>query len=468
MRKHARLYCSMSLVAATALFGGRQLTGETRQANAPLDERVEAAVKSEILAKGVPSVSVAVMRDGKMVLERAWGMADVEKNVSVSPATTYFIGSVTKQFTAALVLKQVERGRLALADPIGKHLTGVSAEVGAVTIEQLLNHTSGMQRSVGTPDRRFDNVTTEALLRTAAGGKLETKPGTANAYSNAGYVVLGALVEKLYGKTFGAVVQDEIAGPLRLTSLQKCAEPQARGYGLQPGSKVGDPPGMHPSQHLGQGGLCATAADLVRWTHALHTGRVLSPASYEAMITPRGAAVATKYGFGLDVNPAPWGHKEIAHGGGSVTGHIAEVHWYPEHAVATALLYNVFPRVPAVSDIIPRVVFGVPLQKKPPQDQAANPAPAAGPATPPAERTTLVGVYALTPQRTFEVTLENGELYVTPPGSTKQPLVFRSGNTYALGTSDSKTTVTFIVADGVATAFEANDNGMKRTLKKIK
>jgi hypothetical protein len=184
------------------------------------------------------------------------------------------------------------------------------------------------------------------------------------------------------------------------------------------------------------------------------------------MITPRGAAVASNYGFGLDVSPAPWGDKEIAHGGGSLTGSIAEVHWYPEHAVATALLYNVFPRVPNVSDLIPRVVLGVPLPQKAPQDRAAGAAPST-PMTPAVDRPKLVGVYALTPQRTFEVTLENGELYVTPSGGSKQMLVSRSGNAYALGSNDSRTTITFLVADGVVTGFEANDNGSRRTLKKI-
>ena len=152
------------------------------------------------------------------------------------------------------------------------------------------------------------------------------------------------------------------------------------------------------------------------------------------------------------------------HGGGSLTGSIAEVHWYPEHSVATALLYNVFPRVPGVSDAIPRVVFGVPLPGKTPQTKAVSPTPAPT-TTKPAERTTLVGVYALTAQRTFEVTLENGELYVTPPGGSKQPLVFRSGHTYEL---DSDTTVTFIIENGAATGFEVNENGNRRTLKKIK
>lgn len=88
MTKHATVYWSLCLVAATALVGGRQLVGAAPpQANAPLDERGAAVVKSEILAQGVPSVSVAVMRDGKMLLERVWGVADIEKNVSASAAT---------------------------------------------------------------------------------------------------------------------------------------------------------------------------------------------------------------------------------------------------------------------------------------------------------------------------------------------------------------------------------------------
>lgn len=462
MKKHATLYWSLA-----AALAGHQLAGATpRQANAPLDERVATVVKSRILTAGVPSVSVAVMRDGKMLLERAWGVADIEKNVSASTSTTYPVGSLTKQFTAALVLKQVERGRLALTDPIGKHLA-VPAEVGTITIEQLLNHTSGLKRAIIEPETRFENMSVESLLRQAAGGKLETKPGTTYAYSNAGYTVLGVLVEKLYGKPYAAALHDEIASPLQLTTLSKCAEPkpgEAAGYTLQPGGKAGPPPGLHPSQYLGAGGICATAADLVRWTHALHTGRVLSPASYQAMITPRGAAMESHYGFGLSVSPAPWGEMAIEHGGQSLTGHTAEVQWYPQHSLAVALLYNAYPRVPGVSDIVPRIVLDVPLPAPAPAPSAVT----APDTTTPAERTTLAGVYALTPQRTFEVTLENGELYVTPTGGSKQPLVFRSGNTYALGSSDSTTTVRFIVENGVATAFEANDNGSRRTLKKIK
>jgi CubicO group peptidase (beta-lactamase class C family) len=97
-------------------------TGEVADATEPLEDRVASIVKNELLAKGVPAVSVAVMRDGKMLLERGWGAGDIEKNVAASHTTIYPTGSIAKQFTATLLLEQVERGRLALTDPIGKHL----------------------------------------------------------------------------------------------------------------------------------------------------------------------------------------------------------------------------------------------------------------------------------------------------------------------------------------------------------
>jgi len=274
MIKHATVYRSLCLVAAALTW--EPLAGAApRQASVPpphLEERVAAMVKSEILAKGVPSVSVAVMRDGKMLMEGAWGRADVGKNRDASTSGVYPIGSVS--------------------------------------IEQLLNHTSGVPREVRQPDRRFESLSSEALLQMAAGAKLDTKPGTAFGYSN------------------------------------------------------GPPPGMHHSQLLGAGGVCTTAADLVRWRHALHRGRVLSADSYDAMTTPRGAAVSANYGFGLYVRPAPWGDMAIVGGGQALSGHTAELHWYPGHSLAVAVLYNAAPRVPGVADLIPRIVLGVPLPEK--------------------------------------------------------------------------------------------------------
>ena len=324
-------------------------------------------MQTELLTQGVPSASVAVMRDGKMLVQRAWGLSDVDKGVKANASTTYPIASNTKQFTAALVLKLVDRGRLALNDPLGKHLTGLPPEFEPITIEQLLSHTSGLPNDFREPERRLESLSANELFAMAARRTLETKPGTAFQYSNTGYMFLGVLIEKLYGKPYGAVLQDEIATPLRL-GVARCTDPkpgEAAGYRRMPDGKLVPPPGLHHSQQLGVGGLCATAGDLVTWTQALHTGRVLSGASYTAMTTPRGAAVSGNYGLGLYVRPAPWGAMAMVHGGQSQTGHTAELQWYPEHRVAVALLYNAAPRVPGVSDLIPRVVLGVPPPAKP-------------------------------------------------------------------------------------------------------
>lgn len=353
-------------IKALLLFLAAATAAASHQANAPLDKTVEEMVKTKILAQGVPSVSVAVMREGKLLMQGTWGRADVEKNLEASPATVYPIGSVSKEFTAALVLKLVDRGRVSLTDPIGKYLQGLNPELGGVTIEQLLNHTSGIPRDVRNPDNRFESMSLDALIQMAARATLATKPGTAHAYSNAGYMLLGALVEKAGGKPYGVALLDDIAAPLGLKTLTWCGDPKpgvATGYMLSDG-KLAPPPGMHHSQLLGAGGVCTTAADLVRWRHALHGGRVLSAKSYADMTTPRGPAVAGNYGFGLYARPAQWGDWAIVGGGQALSGHTAELHWYPKQSLAVALLYNAAPRVPGVADMVPRIVLGVPLASK--------------------------------------------------------------------------------------------------------
>jgi D-alanyl-D-alanine carboxypeptidase len=331
-----------------------------------LDARIDEVVQREILARGVPSVSVAVMRDGKMLLQRAWGVSDIGTGARADASTTYQIASSSKQFTAALVLKQVERGKIALTDAVGRHLTGLKPEFTAITIEQLLNHTSGLPADYRSPARSGEDISADELFKMATATSLANEPGTTFVYSNTGYFLLAVLVEKLYGKSFAAALQDEIAKPLGLT-LARCGpgKPgESAGYRLLPDGKVVPPPGLHHSQLLGAGGICATAGDLVRWTHALHTGRVLGPTTYAAMTTPRGVAAANNYGLGQYVRPAPWGGKVITHGGTSTTGHTSELQWYVDGSIAYAMLYNAGPRTPGISDLIPRVVMGVPLPEK--------------------------------------------------------------------------------------------------------
>ena len=382
MTKHAT-FVWLGLVAATALVAGHERAASAanrmgghppvgaspRQDRAPqrsLDEHVDAIVKSEMLAKGIPSVSVAVMRDGKMILQRAWGVTDVEKKTPADISTTYQIASSTKQFTAALVLKQVDKGRLALDDSITKHLSDLKPEFDPITIEQLLNHTSGLRNDYRNPAQRMETRTPAQLLSLIAATSLANKPGTTFLYSNTGYALLSALVEKLYGESYAEALRDEIAKPLGLT-LATCGEPRredATGYRRMEDGTLGPPPGLHHSQMLGVGGICATPGDLVKWTHALHTGKVLKPQTYTAMMTPRGVAAKSNYGLGTYVRPAPWGDVIMTHGGQTTNGHVSEMQWYPKESVAYSLLYNAAPRAAGISDLVPRIVLGAPPAAK--------------------------------------------------------------------------------------------------------
>ena len=305
--------------------------------------RVDSMARAYMAAKGPASMSVAITRGSDTLVLRAWGLADVAANRPVTAASTYQIGSVSKQFTAALLLKQFERGKLALTDSIGRYLTtGLRPEWRALPIEQLLNHTAGMQNDLKREGRPEDAVVTDTMIAWAARDTMVFAPGTRFAYSNVGYLLLGALVEKLYGKPYAVVVREEIAHPLGLQTLGWCAEQgkdttATTGYQYLGPDKLKPLPYAHPTKSLGMGGLCATAGDLATWNRALHGGRVLSPASYAAMTTPRGAAKA--YGFGLQFSTTPWGARVVYHLG-SVMGFAAENGWFPAESLSVTVLYN--------------------------------------------------------------------------------------------------------------------------------
>jgi D-alanyl-D-alanine carboxypeptidase len=333
---------------------------------------VDSIVQQEVLRRGVTGVSVVIARGARTVLERYWGFADVEGKRPTDASTRYRLGSISKQFTAALVLKQVDRGKLALTDTIGRFLTGLKPGWGGVTIEQLLNHTSGLPRDFRDPARIAENLPADSLIAMAARSTAtQTPAGTAFLYSNTGYMLLGALVEKLYGRSYGAAVRDEIARPLGLSTLSFGCEPasgtEAKGYRRAPDGTVSPTPEMHPSLTLGNGGICSTAGDLARWNRALHGGRVLSAASYAAMTTPRGAAVPrVTYGFGLTVRPTPGGGTVMVHDG-STLGYSGENVWFPAESLSVTMLYNSSPQLGAnlnLTEAMGRAALGRPAPPK--------------------------------------------------------------------------------------------------------
>lgn len=347
-------------------------------APAALAASIDSLVRAELLARGTTSVQIVITRGDETLLDRAWGLADLAARRPADASTTYRIGSMSKHVTAALLLRLVDQGRLSLSDPIGRYLTGLKPEWNGVTIEQLLNHTSGVPREFREVSRVGENLPPDSLIALAARTTAPTVPaGSRFIYSNTGYMLLGALVEKLYGKPYGAVLRDEIARPLGLTSIGWCGDTEAgehaaKGYFRAPDGSEGTAPYIHPSQMLA-GGICSNARDIARWNHALHGGRVLSAASYAAMTTPRGAATraAVPYGFGMYVRATPGGGTVLLTDG-STPGYANENVWYPAESLSVTVLTNTSGPLGAdtnLSEVIGRIALGRPR----PVAQASGP-----------------------------------------------------------------------------------------------
>lgn len=433
-----------------------------------LAARIDSVVKADIFPRGIPSVSIAITRGGRPLLERAWGVANVATGQKAAPATTYRIGSVAKQFTAALVLKLVDRERLSLTDSIGRHLTGLPPEWNSITLEQLLNHTSGLAPDYRELSRVAENLPSDSLVAMAARDELRSTPGTSFAYSNTGYMLLGVLLEKVHGKPYSVVLRDEIARPLGLTSLRFCdntaSDRAATGYNRTSVGTVVAPIEQHPSQGVGADAICTTAGDLARWNQELHNGRVLSPGSYAPMTTSRGAATG-RYGFGLMPRKSPWGSPAIVHGGESagLSGHNG---WFPAESLSVTLLYNALPRPEVdMSEFIGMLALGGKPQPIAPMPVVELPVAA----TQGEGRPKFVGAYEVRPGSVFIVSFDNGNLYVTPPNGDPQQLFLQSATTYTMGSPTSSTTIAFKVdADGAVTGFTARADGFDRMLSKVK
>ena len=311
------------------------------------DAQVDAAAAEVLKSSGVPSASVAVIRDGKVVLVRAYGQARIEPPTGASPAMRYGIGSISKQFTAAAIMLLVEQGKLTLDDPVAKYFPALT-RANEVKIRDLLNHTSGYRDywpQDYVPASMLAPITVEQLMRNWATLPLDFEPGTQYQYSNTGYVIAGAIAEKVAGQPLVEMLHQRIFEPLGMKSvvdinLGRLGPEDPTGYLRY---TLG-PPRPAPKEGAGwlfaAGELAMTAADLARWDLALLDGKVLKPESFAAMSTTRVLAngASAQYGLGLDVYLQS-GRRVLEHGG-EVSGFVAENVLYPDQQVAIVVLTN--------------------------------------------------------------------------------------------------------------------------------
>lgn len=336
-----------SLIACAMILGALQSQGIAQtqsQKAAKIDEVMTTANKYRLF-----NGSVLIAENGKVIYKKGLGLANMEWNIPNTTETRFRLGSITKQFTAALILQLVDQGKVKVDGKISDYLPVYRKDVGnKVTVHQLLNHTSGIPSYTGLPgfmkDVSRNPFTVDEFVTKYASNDLEFEPGSKFSYNNSGYFLLGAIVEKVTGKPYATVLKEQILDPLGMKNTGydvygTIIEKRAAGYQKTADGYV-NAPYLDMSIPYAAGSLFSTVEDLYLWDQALYTDRVVSPASKALMYKPNlndyayGWAI-TKTNFSGGAANAPI----IAHTGG-INGFNTLIARFPEQKHLIVLLDN--------------------------------------------------------------------------------------------------------------------------------
>ena len=299
--------------ACLALLSATVLSGAARA------DSLDDALLEEMKRRHVPGLSVLVLKDGKVIKEKGYGLANVEHRVPVTPQTVFQSGSVGKTFTAALILLLERDGKLSLDDPISRHLPDTPPAWDKITVRHLLTHTSGLGDPYETLDFRKD-YTDEELIALEASIPMRFSPGEKWAYSNMGYHLLGFIANRAGGKFYGEQLRERIWSPLgmstRVISEADIVPHRAAGYEWKHGALQNQSWVAPRLNTTADGSLYLTARDLARWDQALYGDQILDARLRQASFTPAklNDGSDAPYGLGWFVDKVK-GRRHIHHGG---------------------------------------------------------------------------------------------------------------------------------------------------------
>jgi D-alanyl-D-alanine carboxypeptidase len=312
-----------------------------------MQQKIDKLAHDALAKTGVPSASVAIVKDGRIAYLHAYGNARLDPETPAKPEMRYSIGSISKQFTAAGILLLQEQGKLSLDDKVSKFIPGLT-RANEVTIRQLLSHTSGYQdywpQDYVMP-MMLQPVDARKILDTWARKPLDFDPGTKWQYSNTNYVIAGLIVEKVSGEPLLQFLQQEIFTPLKMKSVAdtdqaKLGDTDPTGYMRY---ALG-PPRPAPKEGSGwlfaAGELAMPAEDLAKWDISIIDQELLKPASYQDFETEvlLKNGLGTRYGLGVEVS-SQLGHRSLSHSG-EVSGFTSENLVFPDERAAVAVLTN--------------------------------------------------------------------------------------------------------------------------------
>jgi CubicO group peptidase (beta-lactamase class C family) len=327
------------------------------------------------------SGAVLVSSGDKVLIRNGYGWADQTRHIPVTPETVFDIGSITKVFTAVAIMQLEERGKLSTADKITKYFSNVPADKSAITLHHLLTHTSGLAYddfySSAKPEVRKILKDREKFIQRILSFPLGYQPGTSRAYSNSGFSLLAAIVEKLSGESYEEYLRESILRPASMTNtgyvLRKWNNQLvARGYNDGPtdfgypwtGQWAGK---IVPWDLLGNGGLLSTVDDMHKFVVALRDGKLMNEKTRGKMFTVYFAERDQAYGWFVSKTEKD-SHRFINHGGDAVPeGWNADLRWFPEDNLIAIVLTNKRIRAGSVRRYAMNDLVNIVLFQKPPQ-----------------------------------------------------------------------------------------------------
>jgi D-alanyl-D-alanine carboxypeptidase len=344
-----RLRCPVFLVfVAVALSlvgcGGSSASPPPVQAQAMLGGTVDAVAQAAMQQQGMPGMTVALAKKGTMLYVQGYGVSDLTTQQTTQPGVLFEIGSVTKQFTAALIMKLQEQGQLHVDDSIATYLPEYNFPP-TITLRMMLTHTSGLADFTNFPqlgDWVKHGVSEATVLTAVSQAPLQFQPGTQYSYSNSNFFALGTIIEKLTAQSYAADLDQYLLQPLGLTNTYYSFPPagqSATGY-TNNGSGLVPAILWDRSAAFAAGALSSNVYDLVAWDNALINGKVVSPASFKAMTTSNGFAIpgGGSYGFGLVL--ATVNNRPVIWHNGQIGGFTAETAVFLDSSFTVVVLTN--------------------------------------------------------------------------------------------------------------------------------
>jgi D-alanyl-D-alanine carboxypeptidase len=410
-----------------------------------LEARVDSIAK-RALSRPAAGISVAVALDGRTVVARGYGLANLPDSVPVTAGTVFHIASVSKNILAAVMLRLVDEGRLRLDDDVVKWVPEAPTAGHRVTVRQLLNHTSGIASFTSLPDAAENerrDLSQAQVLGLIRDKPFDFEPGTRWRYDNSAFYLAGMVVERVTGQTYGTYVREHVFEPLGMSSTSLCDARRvvahlASGYEVD-GEDLVNAAFVSWKLPSAAGAICATATDLLKWQTALETGHFLSPSSLALMRTPTTLLDGTKIDYGLGTRLGSLdGHRMLGHTG-SGGGFRAVLESFPDDRLTIVVLINTEDDSPppvAMAAEIARAALGLPETKNPLDRRV-----------PRDELETLEGKYD-SDEGTVETFARDGKLHFRILGKQREGVLLKQAEqVYAI---DKATEVRFLVRKGRA------------------